>query len=306
MPLTPADVHNVVFKKPPIGKRGYDEDEVDAFLDVVEAELARLIEENAELRALADRVGGSGASSRDDRFSNAQTSSNIAEPARAAPPPPPPALAPAPPAPEPARAPAGGGGDSDRTSRVLQLATETADRYVSEATAEAEQLRNSAKAESDRVLSEARNNSERMLSEAKSRAESMVSEAKNRAETMERDARAKASAITQDVERKQVETLAALEEKRVAAEKNIDQLRTFEREYRSRLKSYLELHLRELNGRGSAEPSGPAARPGTAGQQGGDSGLPVAAGQNPFGGTRSGPGAPNSGASGDQGSRSGH
>ena len=40
MPLTPADVHNVVFKKPPIGKRGYDEDEVDAFLDLVEQALA--------------------------------------------------------------------------------------------------------------------------------------------------------------------------------------------------------------------------------------------------------------------------
>lgn len=39
MPLTPADVHNVAFKKPPIGKRGYDEDEVDAFLDLIEAEL---------------------------------------------------------------------------------------------------------------------------------------------------------------------------------------------------------------------------------------------------------------------------
>ncbi len=25
MPLTPADVHNVAFKKPSIGKRGYDE-----------------------------------------------------------------------------------------------------------------------------------------------------------------------------------------------------------------------------------------------------------------------------------------
>src|SRR3982750_4314356 len=59
MPLTPADVHNVVFKKPPIGKRGYDEDEVDAFLDVVEAELARLIEENNELRSGAVR-GGAG------------------------------------------------------------------------------------------------------------------------------------------------------------------------------------------------------------------------------------------------------
>ncbi len=50
MPLTPADVHNVAFSKPPIGKRGYNEDEVDAFLDLVEAELTRLIEENADLR----------------------------------------------------------------------------------------------------------------------------------------------------------------------------------------------------------------------------------------------------------------
>lgn len=44
MPLTPADVHNVAFSKPPIGKRGYNEDEVDAFLDLVENELTRLIE----------------------------------------------------------------------------------------------------------------------------------------------------------------------------------------------------------------------------------------------------------------------
>ena len=32
MRLTPADVHNVAFSKPPIGKRGYNEDEVDQFL----------------------------------------------------------------------------------------------------------------------------------------------------------------------------------------------------------------------------------------------------------------------------------
>jgi len=43
MPLTPADVANVAFSKPSLGTRGYDEDEVDAFLDVVGAELARLI-----------------------------------------------------------------------------------------------------------------------------------------------------------------------------------------------------------------------------------------------------------------------
>src|ERR1700733_14108727 len=50
MPLTPAEVHKVAFKKPPIGKRGYDEEEVDAFLDIVEVELSRLLEENNELK----------------------------------------------------------------------------------------------------------------------------------------------------------------------------------------------------------------------------------------------------------------
>jgi DivIVA domain-containing protein len=37
--LTAELVHNVAFAKPPIGKRGYNEDQVDAFLDLVEAAL---------------------------------------------------------------------------------------------------------------------------------------------------------------------------------------------------------------------------------------------------------------------------
>src|SRR3982074_586591 len=56
MSLTPADVHNVAFSKPPIGKRGYNEDEVDAFLDLVETELARLIEDNNELRQQVEQL----------------------------------------------------------------------------------------------------------------------------------------------------------------------------------------------------------------------------------------------------------
>ena len=56
MPLTPADVANVAFSKPPIGKRGYHEDEVDAFLDLLEAELARLIEENNDLRNQVEQL----------------------------------------------------------------------------------------------------------------------------------------------------------------------------------------------------------------------------------------------------------
>src|ERR1700736_3043304 len=68
MPLTPADVHNGAFSKPPIGKRGYNEDEVDAFLNLVEARLTELIEENSDLRqrlaeldqALANGRSGAG------------------------------------------------------------------------------------------------------------------------------------------------------------------------------------------------------------------------------------------------------
>ena len=46
-----------------------------------------------------------------------------------------------------------------------------------------------------------------------------------------------------------------LEEKRTSLERKIEELRTFEREYRTRLRSYLESHLRDLDSRGSAEPS---------------------------------------------------
>ena len=234
MPLTPADVHNVVFKKPPIGKRGYDEDEVDAFLDVVEAELARLIEENNELRAGA----------RPQRRPRARS---VPAPAPA---PAPVAAAPPPPVQQPRE------DDSARASRMLALATETADRYVNEAKTQAEQMLSGAKTNSDRLMTEARAKSEQMVTEAKHRADTMVGDARTRAETMERESRAKAAALEQDAERRHIEAMSGLEEKRSSLERKIEELRTFEREYRTRLRSYLESHLRDLDSRGSAEPRG--------------------------------------------------
>ena len=59
----------------------------------------------------------------------------------------------------------------------------------------------------------------------------------------------------QDAERKHVEAMGSLEEKRASLDRKVDELRTFEREYRTRLRSYLESHLRDLDSRGSAEPS---------------------------------------------------
>ena len=50
MPLTPEDVANKQFTSTRL-KPGYDETEVDEFLDEVEAELTRLYRENDELRS---------------------------------------------------------------------------------------------------------------------------------------------------------------------------------------------------------------------------------------------------------------
>ena len=91
MPLTPADVHNVAFSKPPIGKRGYNEDEVDAFLDLVENELSRLIEENTDLRQRVAEL--------DQELASARAGGGAAQPTQTLPvyePEPEPAPAPAP------------------------------------------------------------------------------------------------------------------------------------------------------------------------------------------------------------------
>src|SRR6476646_7956017 len=103
MPLTPADVHNVAFSKPPIGKRGYNEDEVDAFLDLVENELTRLIEENSDLRQRVNEL--------DQELASAQAGGASAQPTQAIPlyePEPEPVKPPPQPAPQPAPQPVSG------------------------------------------------------------------------------------------------------------------------------------------------------------------------------------------------------
>jgi DivIVA domain-containing protein len=227
MPLTPADVHNVAFKKPPIGKRGYDEEEVDAFLDEVERELARLIEENNELRASGGgrSSGGGGGGGGDGRLMQenndlkAQLDRLQRDKAGAE---------------QAARAMqmeleqirTGGmpgmavvpGGDGEQQAlRVLMMAQRTADDHVTDARREA-----------DKVLADAR----------------------SKAEEVTRDARSKADALERDARQRHQEAMGGLDAKRNALQKHIEELKQFEREYRTRLKAYLESQLRDLDGRG--------------------------------------------------------
>ena len=68
-------------------------------------------------------------------------------------------------------------------------------------------------------------------------------------------AQERAEFLQSDAERKHTEVMGTINQQRTVLEGRLEQLRTFEREYRTRLKTYLESQLEELGQRGSAAPA---------------------------------------------------
>jgi DivIVA domain-containing protein len=197
MALTPEDVVNKRFQ-PTKFREGYDQDEVDDFLDEVVVELRRLNQENEELR---QRLVASDA--RIAELQRApQPSQPMAEPVSAYPAPVP---APAPaPAPTPAPAFAGDTGSMDpsNTNNLLQLARRLHEEHVREGVEKR-----------DALIAEGHATAARLVSDAES---------------------------------KQRQQLTSLDQERMALEHRIEELRTFEREYRQKLRGYIEGQLKEL------------------------------------------------------------
>ncbi|GAA3146689.1 hypothetical protein GCM10020001_082480 [Nonomuraea salmonea] len=157
----------------------------------------------------------------------------------------------------------------DTAARVLALAQQTADQAIADARREADETVTRARREADEILTKARR-----------QAEQVIGDARARAETLERDA-----------QERHRQAMGSLVQTRDELERKVEELRSFEREYRSRLKLYLENQLAELNV--SAEGSGgfPVLSGGPQGQapamshavpQGGQQPLP--GGPGPFGG----------------------
>src|SRR5262249_44949636 len=176
MPLTPADVRNKQFSTTRL-RPGYDEEEVDAFLDEVEAELDRLIQENEELRAkLAELLRGGG------KAAVPALSSPLSDPKADM-------MAPEPPRVEPERRqpePVMMGGmphiedNMDTAARVLSLAQQTADQAIADARREADETLGRARREADEVLTKARRQAEQITGDARARAESLERDAQER------------------------------------------------------------------------------------------------------------------------------
>lgn len=203
MALTPEDVVNKRFQATKF-REGYDQDEVDDFLDEVVVELRRLNQENEELR---------------QRLAAAEA--RAAEAAKGAPAAPAPAAvytepaAPPPTVAVPTQAPAQPQSELDEqtsTTNLLQLARRLHEEHVREGIEKRDALIAEGHATAARVVAEA--------------------EAKQRAQ------------------------MGILDQERIALEKRVDELRVFEREYRQKLKSYIEGQLRELDTAAPVQVSG--------------------------------------------------
>jgi DivIVA domain-containing protein len=222
MPLTPADVRNKQFSTTRL-RPGYDEEEVDAFLDEVEAELDRLIQENEELRAkLAEVLRGG-------KMNAPMGPPHMDGPELMQPDPMPtridqPERRPERPEPMPVMTRSSAEDNMDTAARVLALAQQTADQAIADARREADETLTRARREADDLLTKARRQSEQIMSDARARAESL-----------ERDA-----------QERHRQAMGSLVQSREELERRVDDLRAFEREYRSRLKAYLEGQLRDL------------------------------------------------------------
>ena len=226
-------------------KRGYDEDEVDAFLDLVEAELARLIEENTDLRSQVEQLDAQ------RRAAPVDTQPRL-YPVEA----PVPMMVPVPP--RPVREPASPVGDLNvHAAKVLGLAQEVADRMTSEAKAEAGAMVSAARTTSEQLLCEATVKVEGMVTEARTRAETLLTDARTQAEALERVSREKAGSLEREATRQHTEIITALNQDKSILEKKINELRAFECDYRTRLTTYLTSQIRELDGSGSPASAGP-------------------------------------------------
>ena len=218
MPLMPADVRNKQFATTRL-RPGYDEEEVDTFLDEVETELERLLQENQELRAkLAECPGGG--TPVVPALSSALTEPDpermAAEPVLPGPQRTPvPALMGMPGQEEPSM---------DTVARVLVLAQQTADQ----------------------ALADARRGAGETLGRARRAADEILGKARSQAEQITSDARAVAESLQRDAQERYHQAVDSLVHQREELERRVDDLRAFERHYRSRLKAYLEGQLRDL------------------------------------------------------------
>ena len=182
--LTADDVLNKKFQ-PTKFREGYDQDEVDEFLDQIVEAMRDLENENAELKAKLDAANARVAELSEG--APVVTATPVSQVAPIAP------VVESPMVETPKIEPSGNNAES--AAAMLEMAQRLHDEYVAKG-----------KAERERIVTEARATGEQ---------------------------------LTREAENQRNQTLSQLEKERANLEHKIDELRRFESDYRTRLRSYL-------------------------------------------------------------------
>lgn len=214
MALTPEDVVNQKFTITKF-RDGYDLDQVDDFLDTIVEVLREHEQEKAGLQAQIDELTS--------KLAECEAGNGAASDAA-------PSEqtivvdAPVAPAPVPAAAPVAAKGtepDAVKSSAMLQLALELHDKHVHEGETTRDQL----------------------ISEAESKRDQMIT-----------DAERTAKQLVEEAQQQRADELRILGDERGDLQFKIKDLRQFESEYRSTLRSYIQSQMRSLDD--SPEPAG--------------------------------------------------
>jgi DivIVA domain-containing protein len=208
MPLTPEDVVNKRFQ-PTKFREGYDQDEVDDFLDEIVVELRRLNQENDDLR---QRLLAS--------------ESRIAELQRSG------------------------------AGLVAEINTPTAESAL---VAPAAQVSAFPEATADPSTLDT-SNTNNLLQLARKLHEEHVREGLSKRDALIAEGHATAARVVREAEAQQRADMSRLEQEKALIEHRIQELRSFEREYRLKLKAYIENQLADLEESTAA----PTERPTTA------------------------------------------
>jgi DivIVA domain-containing protein len=268
-PLTPLDIQHKEFTK---AMRGYAMHEVDTFLDQVTEEFTRMQDEIARLR---------------EQASSAAPPQPVPVQVQQAPPPPQPQ-----PVAAEARSAAGG---EEAIARALVMAQRMADQTVEEAKVKAKSMVAEAEARAKNMTEQAQMRAREVTEAAQMRAREVTEAAQMRAREVTEAAQARARELTEGLETRYKERIQSAEARaRVAEEQarmqiaqateqvarrrqelesSIEALRAFERDYRARLRGFVEGQLKALE---DAAPSGPVAPPQPPGLGGNSRPLPGA------------------------------
>jgi DivIVA domain-containing protein len=221
MALTPEDVVNKRFQ-PTKFREGYDQDEVDDFLDEIVVELRRLTQENDELRRRLSEAGIS------------EGEQSVPAPVAAAP------------AAKPAEA------DKTKEAKAPEVKKEEPKAAEAPKAAEPAKVVAAAPAAAPAQASTAES-AAGVLAMAQRLHDEYVSAGVEQRDKIIAEAQVEANSLVSEAEEKSRKTLSALEQQKTVLERKVEQLRGFERDYRARLKTYIEGQLRDLEAKGSMD-----------------------------------------------------